>query len=435
MREMSTVRRIASVSALIAGAAAWLLWASDAPRAQSAIAADPCPSTVVNEIAVATTGASYRAAGATATPTNFFVTGQNADTLVSGIDFDNAGGSQLFNHPSGIATDGTKVVLTDTFNNRVLIWNSPPASNVAPDVVLGQNNFTTNAPGAGRHQMNWPISVAVGSGKLFVSDGYNHRILIWNSIPTTNGAAADVVIDRSVLTTFGDPWPWGVWSDGVKLVVAATGVGRVLVWNTVPTIDGVAPSFTLDGRDGTNTARLGTPRHVTSNGSLLIVGDHNGTVPGKAQAGSFFWSAFPTSSTSPFSFFLEDPVDRQGGPWLKGTFIDSALWGFGRSLYTWTTPPVSESAPADLTLTGYDFGAGDYGGVAYAGGRLYVPSGNANRIYGFSSLPTTSGTTPDFAVGSPAPCTNTLDTNYFIQNGVPRSNGTNLLCRPISIGG
>jgi hypothetical protein len=45
----------------------------------------------------------------------FFRTGQNADILLSGIDFNNAGGPLLFNHPMGIATDGKRLLLADTW--------------------------------------------------------------------------------------------------------------------------------------------------------------------------------------------------------------------------------------------------------------------------------------------------------------------------------
>ena len=47
----------------------------------------------------------------------WFRTGQNADLMLSGVDFNNTGGPLLFNHPSGIASDGTHFLLCDRFNN------------------------------------------------------------------------------------------------------------------------------------------------------------------------------------------------------------------------------------------------------------------------------------------------------------------------------
>ena len=55
-----------------------------------------------------------------------FVTGQEADLMLSGVDFNSAGGPLLFNHPTGIASDGTRFVLCDRFNNRILIWTTLP---------------------------------------------------------------------------------------------------------------------------------------------------------------------------------------------------------------------------------------------------------------------------------------------------------------------
>ena len=47
--------------------------------------------------------------------------------------------------PSGVATDGKVLVVSDTDNNRILIWNSLPKANGQPaDVVIGQPDFTHN---------------------------------------------------------------------------------------------------------------------------------------------------------------------------------------------------------------------------------------------------------------------------------------------------
>ena len=56
--------------------------------------------------------------------------------------------------PTAVASDGVHVVVADTNHNRVLIWNRIPTSNDAPaDVVVGQPNFTsTSLPGGTRMQ-------------------------------------------------------------------------------------------------------------------------------------------------------------------------------------------------------------------------------------------------------------------------------------------
>ena len=171
----------------------------------------------------------------------WFTTGQEADILLSGIDFNNTGGSLLFNHPKGIASDGVRLLLADGNNNRVLIWNSLPTGDTPPDLVLGQPDFTSNNPGSGRRQLNWPVSVAAAGGRVVVADTYNDRILIWNSFPTENATPADIVLQGH---TPGQPegsqskgdfhWPWGVWTDGERLAVTSTMGGYLLIWNTIP---------------------------------------------------------------------------------------------------------------------------------------------------------------------------------------------------------
>ncbi|MFN0121619.1 MAG: hypothetical protein ACKV2V_14090 [Blastocatellia bacterium] len=151
-------------------------------------------------------------------------TGQDAAILLAGIDFNNAGGPLLFNHPGGIASDGRRLLLADRNNNRVLIWNTLPTGNAPPDLVPGQANFITNNPGRGRGQMNWPVSVKTDGRRVIVADAYTDRLLIWNAFPTSNGQAADLEIRVPDLR-----WPWGIWTDGTRLVATGTGSQRTLI--------------------------------------------------------------------------------------------------------------------------------------------------------------------------------------------------------------
>jgi len=99
--------------------------------------------------------------------------------------------------PSAVASDGVHLVVADTYHNRVLIWNHLPTySNAPADVVVGQANFadwqslplgTSTAS-----SLRAPQGVWLQNGKLFVADTQNNRVLIWNSIPTSNGVAANV---------------------------------------------------------------------------------------------------------------------------------------------------------------------------------------------------------------------------------------------------
>ena len=97
--------------------------------------------------------------------------------------------------------------------------------------------------------MRGPQGVWIQNGKLYVADTQNNRVLIYNQIPGSNGAAADVVLGQPNLTTFVEPDltqqtldaaaqqllnPVAVSSDGVRLFVTDLGYNRVLVWNNIP---------------------------------------------------------------------------------------------------------------------------------------------------------------------------------------------------------
>ncbi len=159
--------------------------------------------------------------------------------------------------PTAVASDGRILVVADTDNNRVLIWNSiPTANNVQADVVLGQKSFTTaglpfqdsNRPT--RWSLRGPQGVWVQDGRLFVADTQNHRVMIWNSIPRENGKDADVVLGQPNFETAIEPDltqakveakasnllnPVAVTSDGQRLYVTDLGHNRVLIWNSIPT--------------------------------------------------------------------------------------------------------------------------------------------------------------------------------------------------------
>lgn len=96
-----------------------------------------------------------------------------------------------------------KLIIADRWANRVLIFNTvPTASGASADVVIGQANFTDSGSGSTATQLNGPHAVSVDpSGRLYIADAENNRVLVYNSIPTSNGAAADLAIGQPDLTS------------------------------------------------------------------------------------------------------------------------------------------------------------------------------------------------------------------------------------------
>ena len=165
--------------------------------------------------------------------------------------------------PAGVALDGSHLIVADTENHRVLIWNAVPTTNgVAADIVLGQTSFSVRSPNHGNGDANadgfcdadgsgffYPTGVASDGQHLFVSDRQNNRVLVWNSFPTASGQAADGVIGQPDFTTVqsnggqggsvvlagGFNLPTGIFLSSTSLYVADSENNRVVRWDSVTT--------------------------------------------------------------------------------------------------------------------------------------------------------------------------------------------------------
>lgn len=268
--------------------------------------------------------------------------GQPADVVVGQKDFNSAAAvsptQNSLRAPSGVWIYGGKLFVADTFDNRVLIYNQIPTKNYAPaDVVLGQTSFTafvqpdlTQTNGAATSSnMQTPVSVTTEGTHLFVSDLAQNRVLIWNSIPTSNGAPADVVVGQPDMTSAATnnavrfnsanvdadnnptdvtpvlcdtngadtvtgtklypsrcektlSFPRYAFSDGKRLFIADGGNDRVMIFNTIPTTNAAAANVILgqpdafsdhtgDNPDGTNAFE--TPSGIAWDGTNLYVSD------------------------------------------------------------------------------------------------------------------------------------------------------------------
>ena len=236
------------------------------------------------------------------------------------------------NGPETVVIDAGKLLVDEYTNNRILIWNSVPTTTDAPaDLVVGQAAFGTSTSGCSQAGLFYPESMTAG-GKLIVADSMNNRILIWNSIPASNGVPADLVLGQSGFIkcaanddaqtgTAGTAptartlnYPSGIWSDGTRLVVADANNNRVLIWNTFPTANFTPANVVLgqgdfthfaandDAQTGTAgtapTARtLNYPYHLASNGVQLFLIDYSNNRV-------LVWNSIPTASFTPAAAVL-----------------------------------------------------------------------------------------------------------------------------------
>lgn len=250
-----------------------------------------------------------------------------------------------FNNATAVATDGNIVAVADTDNNRILIWTSIPAAmNQAPNLELGQADFTSRAqPATGfvsATTLRGPQGVWIQNNKLFVADTQNHRILIWNSIPTANNQPPSVVLGQADFGHADAPPPSAtnppaaanrllnpvsVTADGTHVYVADLGFNRVLIWNSIPATNDQPADVVLGQVNMTNSAA------------------NDATVCGSNTIGA--------------------TVTGLAGPCV-------ANMNFPR------------------------FALSD-------GHRLFVADGGNDRVVAFNTIPTVSGASPDIVLGEP----------------------------------
>jgi len=231
---------------------------------------------------------SYTGAGAA------FVLGQPDFTTVT------AGtAANTLNQPSTAQVYNNQLFVTDYGNHRVLIWNTVPVTTQVPaDIVVGWPGFATPTSGCGAGTLFFPESQHVVAGKLIVADSGNNRVLIWNTIPAVNGVPADIVLGQNGFTTCiandddqnGAPDsgpsartlsnPSGVtWSTEDGLMVSDKNNNRVLIWEKFPTgnfaaADRVLGQLTMTTNTaGVSRQDLSSPTQLHSIDAQLFVTD------------------------------------------------------------------------------------------------------------------------------------------------------------------
>jgi len=136
--------------------------------------------------------------------------GMSALTVLGQPDFVSkvAGTSEnQLNGPNGVAVDTAsgKLFVIDRNNNRILRWSSADAlsNNSNAEAVFGQSDFTSNSSGTTASKFNNPIGVHIDSeGRMWVGDFSNNRVLRFdNASSITSGADADAVLGQPDFVT------------------------------------------------------------------------------------------------------------------------------------------------------------------------------------------------------------------------------------------
>ncbi len=270
--------------------------------------------------------------------------GAAADVVIGQTNFSNTSSgttASTLKTPMNVtfSPDGTKLIVADAGNNRVLIWDSIPKTNgVAADHVIGQKDFTSNGYATTAYNLHAPSGVLVlPDGRLLITDNGNNRVLIYNQIPTENGDTADIVIGQADFTSNGagsganelnQPWDCAYTPEG-KLLISddgdpsnSTGNHRILVFNNVPTsndasADVVIGNTVFDSKaPGTTKDEFNQPSITCSVEGKLAVADFGNSrimlynrVPAYNGADADFVLGQPNFETSPY---YNDGYDKNG---------------------------------------------------------------------------------------------------------------------------
>lgn len=296
----------------------------------------------------------------------------------------------------GIYTDGNKLFIADGNNYRVLIFNSiPSTNNASADVVIGQPNFTTNTTGTTATTFNSGVRGVITYGpKLIITEQTNNRILIYNTIPTTNGVAADVVVGQTDFTSkVSSPVSASSLSAprfssvcNGKLVVSDTGNNRVLIWNSIPTTNS-APANVVVGQTDFSSTSTGVTAS-TLNGPRAFCNEQKLYVADLSNHRVLIYNSIPTTN---------------------GASADVVI---GQSDFTSNSSGTSASKFNQPVTPFAD------------GQRLYIPDASNNRVLIYNSIPTANGASADIVIGQP---------NFSSSSANQGSIGQNTLNGPIQV--
>jgi uncharacterized repeat protein (TIGR01451 family) len=275
-----------------------------------------------------------------------------------------------------------------------------PALRAAPgdttaDAVLGQANFTTGAANAGgtptAASLNEPRGLVVDrvSGRLFVPDSLNHRVLSWVSAAAfTNGQPADLVLGQPDFTSStanqGGGAPTARTLNGPKSV-ATDSAGRLYV------------------ADSLNVRILRYDPPLSTNMPAVSVFGQAGSFTTANQAGLMTATANNLSNPDGIAIDANDRLYCADRFLSRVTIYSTPLTS--TSADTVIGQPNLTSAGANLTQTGLDHCSG----VALdAAGNLYVGDEFNNRVTLFLA-PLSNGKAAARVYGQPNFTSNTAN--------------------------
>ncbi len=317
-----------------------------------------------------------------------------------------------------------------TIKEKTNYYNFMPAS-----IVVGQPDFYTQNTSLDEYTGTGSNNSAVSSkGLLAVGSQSSGRILIWNHIPDTNGAPADIVIGSPDFNT-SNSGPSNAYMknveglcfspDGEKLIASDGINNRVLIWNTIP-VTNAQPADVVIGQtnftsntEGIAADKLNHPTGVmvTSNGKLIItdcnnnrvlIFDHIPTENGEAADIVIGQENFNSNSSGL-------AANKLDGPWSTDLSLDGELIISDRlnnRVLIFHKIPQQNGAYADVVIGQSNFVSDSYGvtdskmsiplGVTVSPkGELAIGDFLNNRVLIYNEIPQTNAVHANHVLGQP----------------------------------
>lgn len=396
--------------------------------------------------------------------------GQNADIVLGQSNFSNSGAnsSQSTRNCSGFSnpripwSDGTKLIIPDYSNNRIMIWNTfPTVNNQVADVIVGQSSCSGNGSGTTNSTLKNPIFAMIDNNKLYVSDLTNHRVLIYNQIPTGQtingvldfGGTADVVIGQASMTggsanqggsrtnaTLNGPTKLQIMNS--KLYISDRLNARVLIFDSLPTASNASANSVIGTGSATAAANgMSSAIGLAVFNSKMWVADYNlsqirrfDSITNGASYSAVKGSFLPTidyyGNLHTINTTNANQLARPMSSIIVGTKLIVSDY-FHHRVLIWNTIPTSQNQAADVVIGQPDLtsltrnnsavtsasGRLSYpAGVASDGTKLFIADNGNNRVLVFNTIPTVNGAFANVALGQPDMATYTAGTSASKMN-------------------
>ena len=136
--------------------------------------------------------------------------GMNAAYVLGQADFESSSSNLTqdgLSYPLGFGYDKTNKILfvNDDGNNRVTVFDLSTVTNGENAInVLGQADFNSSDSGVGQNLLNYPegsISYDESSRRLFISDTWNHRVLVFQLPKITTVSLPSATVGQNYAAT------------------------------------------------------------------------------------------------------------------------------------------------------------------------------------------------------------------------------------------